>query len=110
LRFLKNLVYARGKILLTAGNLRELCDRRLDVRQDRTGIRTDLSEDRSQRSLLLLKHRRQKMFRLDLLVLIFFGNADGVLNRFLPANCKSVKSHSFIIKLNREARRRGEKY
>ncbi len=37
------------------------------------------------------------MFRLDLLVLVLFGDADGFLNGFLAANRESIESHLFIL-------------
>ena len=68
-------------------------------RRSTIGLRigADLAKDRPDDALFLLKHRREQMLRLDLLVLVLFGDADGFLNGFLPANCKSVESHNSLL-------------
>ena len=67
------------------------------VGQDRRDVRTDLAEDRAHDAFFLLEHRREKMFGLDLLILILLGNADRFLNGFLAADCKSVESHNILL-------------
>ena len=42
------------------------------------------------------------MLRLDLLVLVLFGDADGFLNGLLAADCEPVESHNLSI-VNDEA-------
>ena len=104
LGLLKNGVGPRAEILLPAGHLWKLFDRRRYFGRDRARVGPDLTEDRFQDTLFLFEHRGQHMLGLDLLILCFFGESDRFLYGLLAANCKSVESHIFSRK-----RRSGER-
>ena len=95
--FLKDRVRASAEVLLPARDLRKLRDRGIDLARYSRDVRTDLSQDRAHHAFLLIQHRRENMFRLDLLVLILFGDTDRLLNGLLAAYRKPVESHSFIV-------------
>src|SRR4051812_7068383 len=86
LSFLKDRVRARAEILLTAAHLWKLFDSSAHLGCDGLCIRPDLSKDRFQDALLLLKHCRENVFRLDLLILVLFRYRDRFLNSFLAAD------------------------
>jgi hypothetical protein len=83
--------------LLPAADLWKLRDRGVNLAHDGLNVGPDLAENGFYHTLFLLKHSREDVLRLDLLILAFFGKRDRFLNGLLAANRKSVKSHKPIL-------------
>src|SRR2546421_10866159 len=78
------------EILLSALNPGEARDRRFAIVLDYLNIGSELTEERSNNSFRLIEHRAEKVFRLDLLMLISFSELDSRLNCFLPPPCELI--------------------
>jgi hypothetical protein len=89
LRGLKDLRRARAEVLLAALHLREARDRRLKVVRDDLYVRAELSEDGAHDTLRLFEHREQKVFGLDLLVLVALGGLYRGLYGLLASKCET---------------------
>ncbi len=83
LRGRKHLAQARTEILLPALHARKTSDRCLRVVEHDRDVGAELAENRSDNTFGLLEHRDKQVLRLDLLVLVSFGQFDRRLNCFL---------------------------
>src|SRR5947199_8598829 len=78
------------EILLAALHPGKTRDRRFAIILNYLNIGAELTEQRSNNSFRLIEHDAEKMFRLDLLILIPLSELDRRLNCFLPAQCELI--------------------
>src|SRR5205807_7774514 len=90
LRCRKNLREPWTEILLAALHTGEARDRRFAIVLDYLNIGAQLTEQRPNNSFRLIEHGAEKVFRLDLLILIPLSELDRRLNCFLPAQCEFI--------------------
>src|SRR5437763_8431224 len=90
LRRCENLREPWTEILLAALNAGEARHRRFAIVLDYLNIGAELTEQRSNNSFRLIEHGAEKVFRLDLLILISLSELDSGLNCFLPAQCELI--------------------
>src|SRR6185369_6735058 len=83
LRGRKYLAQTRTEILLTALHARKTRDSGLRVVEHDRNVGAELAENRPDNTFRLFEHRDEQMLRLDLLVLVSFGQFDRRLNCFL---------------------------
>ena len=86
----KDLRKTRAEILLAALDARKTADCRFAVVLHNLDVGSQLAEQRTNDPLGLFEHCAKNVLRLDLLILISFGELDARLNRFLSAKCEFI--------------------
>jgi hypothetical protein len=76
--------------LLATLDARKTADCRFAVVLHNLDVRPQLTQQRTNDALGLFEHRAKNVLRLDLLILITFGELDARLNRFLSAKCEFI--------------------
>ena len=86
----KNFGKTRAEILLTTLNARKTRDCRFAVVLHNLDVRPQLTQQWTNDAFGLFEHRAKNVLRLDLLILISFGEFDPRLNRFLSSKCEFI--------------------
>jgi hypothetical protein len=85
LRRRKDFGKTRAEILLAPLDARKTADCRFAVVLHNLDVRSQLAQQRTNDALGLFEHCAKNVLRLNLLILISFGELDARLNRFLSA-------------------------